>query len=598
MGLLVAYYLLTRGVFQGKASGDGWFGFGYLRALVYFHTLDMRHATPEFLPFFGLSGPGHHMPNRCPFGPVFVWLPLYLVSLPLNALVAWLASLTAHAQALAPLTRGLRAASSGSGNSQLEAYVTALGTLAGVLVGWRYTYVLVERHCGRAAARLGSIAAVWATPIAWYAVTQPFYQHGLAFAFVAVLVERWDATRGGGEAASWRRMLCLGLVGGAAMTMREQEALWLLLPGVEAAWHVLRGPARGRWLVGGLVLTGAALVAFVPQMLVWWYYTGSPLHPAQVEPLRLSTPFVVVSLFSTRGGLLPWSPVAYAALVGLAFSRRARVTTWALVAVFALEVYVVSSAWVVTGGYGYGARRLSDGAPLLALALGLLCVRVERITWARRALAGFVALCIGMNVVTMELLRAKKIPSSGAYARSAERFLDDLHAPRPLARLFGVIGYPFVQPAGWLFALRWHVPVTTFEGVVGNWFLDRDGQWFQVQSKTLPLDDRARAYAVAGLELGKVAPATVTGPVRLLLPMFASEPIVVHLVGNVSNTASGRARWNGAEVPLAPDAHGVALHVPAALVRAGVNELGLELPAGARLDRLDFDSTTQWWLKK
>ena len=65
--------------------------------------------------------------------------------------------------------------------------------------------------------------------------------------------------------------------------------------------------------------------------------------------------------------------------------------------------------------------------------------------------------------------------------------------PRGSARVFGVIGYPFVQPAGWLFALWHHVPASTFEDVVGNWFLDRDGQWLQVQSQAAPRSTRARA---------------------------------------------------------------------------------------------------------
>ncbi|MGH8325024.1 MAG: hypothetical protein ACRETD_14705, partial [Steroidobacteraceae bacterium] len=199
MLLLCVYYAATRGVFQGKASGDGWFGFQYLRSLVYFRTLDMRHAVPEFLPYFGTSGPGHHMPNRCPFGPVFVWMPLYLVGVGLRGL--------GELMHLVP---------AGRGQSPFEAWVVGLGTLGGVLIGWRYTYALVERHAGRVAARVGTIAAVWATPIVWYSVTQPLYQHGLAFCFIAILIERWDATRGD---PSWRRMLGLGLVGGVAMMM-------------------------------------------------------------------------------------------------------------------------------------------------------------------------------------------------------------------------------------------------------------------------------------------------------------------------------------------------------------------------------------------
>lgn len=577
---LVVYYVATRGVFQGKASGDGFFGFQYLRSIVFFHTLDMKPALPEYVQFFGVSGPGHHMPNRCPFGPVLVQMPFYLLAVALH----WLCGVV-HA----PWARGL-------GQSQFEMWMAGLATLAAVLVGWRYTFVLVERHAGRTAARIGSIAAVWATPIAWYAVTQPLYQHGLAFCFVAVLVEHWDRTIGD---ASWRRMLALGLVGGVAMTMRGQEALWLLLPGVEAAWHVVRGPERGRWLLSGVVLSAAAFVAFAPQMAAWWYYTGSPFQPAQVEPLRPTEPFFVVSLFSTRGGLFPWTPVAYASVVGLFFGGRARRVTLALLTVYAIEVYIVSSAWVVTGGYGYGARRLSDGATLMALGIGLLWARSEaaRSPWPRRLVAAFVAFCVLLNVLAMELLRAKTIPSSGAYARSAERFLGDLGLPG-LGRVFGVVGYPFVQPAGWIYALWHHVPASTFEDVVGNWFLDRDGQWLMVQSRGTALDETARGYVLGGLAVGPPkTPARVTGPIRMLLPMFAAEPIVVHLAGRILPGARA-ATWNGMAVPVVDEPKGVRLNVPGGAVRPETNELRLTLPPGSTLDRIDFDSTTMWWQKK
>jgi hypothetical protein len=578
MALLVIYYLATPGVFQGKASGDGWFGFQYLRAIVFKQTLDMQSVLPQYLPYFGTSGPGHHMPNRCPFGPTLVWLPFYLVACALHGLGAL-----------------LRLLPPGVGESPFDTKVTGLGTLAAVLLAWRYLYVLVERHAGRAAARIGSTAAIWATPIVWYAVTQPFYQHGLALATTAVLVERWDATRGD---ASWRRMLVLGLVGGLGMSFRAQEGLWLLLPGLEAAWHVVRGPGRTRWLVAGLVLTGATLVAFLPQMLVWWYYTGSPLTPAQVEPLRWSTPFFAVSLFSTRGGLFPWSPVFYAAVAGLVLAKRSRPLLWMLTAIFALDIYVVASAWVTTGGYGYGARRLSDGVVWLALAIGLGWARLESVTWARRTLAVFVGFCIVLNVATMELLRGKAIPSSGAYARSAQRFLDDLHAPAPLGRFFGAVGYPFVQPAGWLFALYWHAPVTAFEGIVGNWLLDRDGQWLSVQTHLFPLTrGDAGANVLGGLTLSSDAPARVDGPVRMLLPMFASEPIGVRVLGDIP-AGERAAQWNGLTVPVANVPGGVRFDVPATAVNAGVNELRLTLPVGAQLQKLDFSSSGEWWSKK
>jgi len=198
-----------------------------------------------------------------------------------------------------------------------------------------------------------------------------------------------------------------------------------------------------------------------------------------------------------------------------------------------------------------------------------------------------------LNLVTMELLRAKKIPSSGAYARSAERFLDDLGMHR-LGRVFGVIGYPFVQPMGWLFAAYWHAPASAFEDLVGNWFLDRDGQWLRVQTGGVDLNRAASGFVLYGLALGSDPPARVTGPARFLLPMFAHEPIVVHLRGQLRDGAQS-ARWNGHDVRLAPEPNGLRFEVPAVNVRAGMNELLLDVPAGSLLKRIDFESTTQWW---
>lgn len=579
MTALVIYYVATPGIFQGKAQGDGWFGFQYLRNIVSFHSLDMMNVVPQYIRVFGLSGPGHHMPNRCPFGPVLVWMPFYLVGIGLE----WLASL-------------LHLIGAPTGQSRLVVEVTGLGTVFGVLIGWRSTYALVARHCGPTAARLGSIAAVWATPVAWYAVTQPMYQHGLAFCFAAVVIDRWDATRGD---PGWRRMMILGLLGGLGMSMREQEGLWLLLPGLEALWHVVRGPERRRWFLGGVVLTLMTLIAFLPQMLVWRYYTGSLLHPPQVEPLRLGMPFIGIALFSTRSGLFPWSPIVYASVLGLCVPGRSRLTAWALTGVFALNVYVVASAWMVTGAWGYGARRLSDGAPLFALGLGLVWEAAGRVKWhrlARRALLAFTVFCIFLNCVTMELVRSRKIASSGGYARSAERFLKDAGAPPAVSHFFGVVGYPFVQPAGWLFALRWKVPVATFEGLVGNWFLDREGQWFNVLTDELPLDASARAFAISGLALAPKAPSKVVGPVRLLLPMFAAETIRVQILGRVPPGAR-TLRWNGVEIPLTDEPTGLRFDVPASIVRPGINEVWLTLPAGSELAKLKFKSLTRWWRK-
>ena len=155
-----------------------------------------------------------------------------------------------------------------------------------------------------------------------------------------------------------------------------------------------------------------------------------------------------------------------------------------------------------------------------------------------------------------------------------------------------------MQPAGWLFALAHHVPASTFENVVGNWFLDRDGQWLQVQSRGTTFDEIGRGYVAGGLAFAP--PRTsgrVTGPVRLLLPMFAAEPINVRILGQIP-AGTRAAAWNGTPVVVTDEPKGVRLSVPGTVVRAGANELALTLPVGATLDRIDFESTSTWWQKR
>jgi hypothetical protein len=348
--------------------------------------------------------------------------------------------------------------------------------------------------------------------------------------------------------------------------------------------------------VGGVVLCAATLLAFVPQIAVWHWYTGA-LKPVQVEPLRLSTPFIVVALFSTRGGLFSWSPIAYAATLGLLVADKARRLSWSLFAVFAVEVYIVASAWVVTSGYAYGARRLSDGGVLLGVGTALLWDRAASRLWARRAVGAFVALCLLLNVLAMELVRARKVASSGGYARTAGKWLEEAGAPPWLSRLLEKTGYPFVQPAGWLFALWHHAPVSSFEGVVGTFFLDRDGQWFTVLLKTMPFERFNHSFVVEGVELPENAekqPARVTGRVRLLLSMFASERIEVQLLGAIPPGAV-KLTWQGHPVEVLRNPGGFKFAVDAAYVRPGVNEMTMELPEGSQLRRLEFNAPTRWW---
>ena len=587
MALLVLYYAVTWGAYQGKAAGDGWFAFLYLKSIFYYRTIDMKLAAPQFLRFFGEIGPGHHMPNRCPIGPVLVWLPFYLlVALPEAALLAL------HVTKNGP----------DLGATPLHVWVTGLGTLLAVLLGWRQLLVLFQRYLSTNAAQLGAAVTVWATPLLWYTAHHPFYQHGLAFCVVAVELEYWDRTRG---QSHWQRFAWLGLLGGYGMCVRAQELVWLAPIGFETLWHVLRGPRRLRWLLGGLLLVALALLAFSPQLLVWRYYSGA-WQPVQAEPLRLRDPFFVVTLFSSRGGLFPWTPLAYAAVLGLgmlgvdALRRRTISGLAGLCAVcgvaFLADLYIVSCAWMVTGGFGYGARRLSDCVVLLGLGVGYLWDRLARRRRWQQVLLAFVVFTTLLNFLCVELLRLRKMGSPGGATRSFAALLEyELHAPRPLVWLARNLGYPFCQPAGWIWSAIHHAKPAAFELVEGAFLLDRDSQWRTLLNHTLELDRKYRDSVAEGLVwTDDKSPPVVEGPVRLFAEMFAQELVDLTVVGNFPD---GRfeLRWNGTVVPAQRVGTSYRAVVPKTVVHPGTNEVMITAPVGSTMQKLDLGSRGGWW---
>ena len=170
----------TRGVFQGKASGDGWFGFQYLRAIVFFHTLDMQRVAagvPAVLR--ARAGPGHHMPNRCPFGPVFVQMPFYLVGCAIRF------GRAAPAQAVGG-ELGSRRSRRGWRRCRRS---------AAVLVGWRYTYRArrAPRRTRRRARRIDRRGVGDADRLVRGDAAVLSARAG-ASASSRILVERWDRT--------------------------------------------------------------------------------------------------------------------------------------------------------------------------------------------------------------------------------------------------------------------------------------------------------------------------------------------------------------------------------------------------------------------
>lgn len=580
MVALVVYYIVQPGIFEGKHSGDGLHAFNYLKAIVYHHTLDMQEVLPEFKKYIGVNPVTHHMPNRNPIGTVPFWTPFYLLACVIAGIVKLVSGVALKT------------------NSALHAWLCGLGSLAVVLWGLRQLFVLLERRYGVFAARLGAIASVWATAIAWYAVTQPLYQHGVVFGMSAAFVEYWERAV---DDPSPRRMALLGVWGGYLAAIRGQEILFLLLPASDIVRGLVLPGRRALWLRSGVAAALASLVGVLPQLLVWFYYFG--FNKPHLEPLRPYEPFVLSALFSTRAGLFPWTPVVYASVIGLlgwGWRSRERRLVAPLALAFALNVYVVACGWLVHGAYGFGARRLSDGAVLFAIGIALFAHAIEARLRLRRWLVVFVEFCVVYNLAAMELQRLHLTSSSGASTRRVSDYLRQVARGRDvgaaLGRPFDWIGHPFVQPAGWLFGAWYRVRPSMFDIVVGQAFLERDGAWLGLidPTKLLPFDREHEGFVAEGLAqpmppAASKQAALVDGRVRLLMSFFAKEKIGVRLVGDLREGPTSLL-WNGTPIPVLRGPDGFRAEVPAVVAKAGVNVVVIDVPVGSRLTKLELDS--------
>ena len=224
-------------------------------------------------------------------------------------------------------------------------------------------------------------------------------------------------------------------------------------------------------------------------------------------------------------------------------------------------------------------------------------------------------LLICWNGLLTELMRERKIKSSSSGAFPASVWVSWAKGPAWLERLFDRVGYPFTQPASAVFCAAYRVSPRVFEGILGNYILDRDIAFRSVVvNRTISPSDPWTTYVVEGAPPPGTTPKGAAVPVgprlRVLVPLRVAERLRFFLRGEALGPPGAlTVRWNGQAVPLKPidsaqrsgapsPENAAAAEVPAELSHghARVNELVIDgLPPGARLRQIDFESLGTWW---
>jgi hypothetical protein len=377
LALLIVLALVLPAVTARIYASDEIKYFAYLHSLSFDHDLDFTNdyqhwidQGPKYANIKTLlkPNPDTGLPiNEAPIGTAIFWAPAFLL---------------AHVGVLLARALGARVAADGYSQPYISAvcYASYLYGWAGLLLAYRLARRWVEPFLGA----LATLTIWLGTSAVFYMVVAPPWSHAVSLFTVALFVTVWLRTRTP-AGRSLRGWAALGLCAGLMMLVREQDALFLTLPAVEALFRL--GRARGAGLAAALrglaagwaLLLAVAFLTFIPQLITYRVTNGHFAPSSTVgEKLTWTSPHALDVLLSPAYGLLPWAPVALPALVGLALlARRDPELAVALLVAVAAQVFVAGAYSTWQGKSSFGQRRFINLTVILIVGLGVL------LEWAR-----------------------------------------------------------------------------------------------------------------------------------------------------------------------------------------------------------------------
>ena len=436
---------------EKRMVADGFYYFSYVQSFWkdFDVNFDNEYRMHGFLERDSIEIPTRTGYRRSIFsaGPAVFWSPFFLLGELYGRLAAW---------------SGLDVNLQGNGPSHWNA--VAVGSLFYGFLAVFLLQSLLRRYFSGVVAFAGTLLVWLGTQLHWYMVYQPWMSHALGTFTAVLFVWFWDRSR---LHRGWKDALWLGLIGGLMVCVRWQNGVLLFLPLFDWLW--------GAWkkdrpvLIAGPVLLAGFVVGLSPQLLAWKAIYGDyllldPPHGAQfVDYLR---PFFLETLFSSRHGLLSWTPLLWLGFVGLIPLLKKRwITVWMMTFCLLLMTYVnmcITDWWAANS---FSNRRFDGGLPILAFGVAASFEYVQRFASRRPALAAGALLVFFpvWNMLFMDQYHRHQIPIDDTVSFSEV-------VANSSKNLFESVGYPFSWPANWWFAWKHDTFPAKFDTVVGRYF--------------------------------------------------------------------------------------------------------------------------------
>ncbi len=434
-----------------RMVGDGYFYYAYVQS--FWKDFDV-HFENEYGQYGVLERPSIETPTRTGYrrnifsvGPAVLWSPFFGLGELFGRVAAW---------------SGLEVNLRGDGLFHWKA--VSLGTLLYGFAALILVQSLLRRYFSKPVAFAATVLMWLSTSFYWYTVQQPTMAHGLATFTGALFLWFWDRNRLG---RGLRSAFVLGLIGGLTVCVRWQNGLLLVLPFLDWLWAIRR--RDGAVVAAGPVLLVGVFIAVLPQLLAWQAIYGQFLflHAPQGRTLvRFHRPFVWETLFSSRHGLLTWTPVLWLGFLGLLpLLRRGSATVWMMTFCLLLMTYVNMSAKEWWAGGAFSGRRFDASLPILAFGIAMSFELLGRFAARRPALMAGALLAFFplWNFLFMDQYRLHRIPSDNTVSFTQV-------ASNSAEILFDKVGYPFAWPLNWWYGWRHGMSFSEYDTVVGRYF--------------------------------------------------------------------------------------------------------------------------------
>jgi hypothetical protein len=450
-----------------RLQSDGFYYYAYLRSMAFDRDVNFTNdytllGLQDHPQLFELTRTKHAQ-SAASIGPAILWAPF---------------AAAGHAVARALHARHPDVDVNGISYPYRQAVCVA-GLFYGLTGCW-FCFRITRRFFAATIAGAAVTLVVAGSFLLWYFVKEPTMTHAPSMMAVAGFTWGWLWWRerafdpSAERAARFKAWAVLGIVAGLMTLVRWQNALFVVLPLCDVAIALVRTvrasdtPRALDVLLGGLVFTAAATIAFLPQMIAWHSIYGSWLAVSPLGPqIRWTNPQLVDILWSSRNGLLSWSPILYVAAVGLVIFAAAQpsIGVPSLIAVVAMTYFnaAIQDWW---GSDGFGGRRFDGTIPMFCLGAASFIVYAAAL--ARRH--PLRVLTAGASLLVLWNLTLMSAANEGVFRIGTTVSYGDTFAAqgRAFHRWFG---NPFSYPASILFALRNRVPPASYDLLRTNRFL-------------------------------------------------------------------------------------------------------------------------------